>query len=79
MNRYPLDSYPLAEQRMREQGYIFDVGQISPSVIDQLRVGMQLGIIKASYDSWPLRGLPGGERRRVYELINRKPLVPPLS
>lgn len=77
MNRYALDSYPAAESRIRSNGFIFDVGQISPSVLSQLYAGASLGLIKISRDSWPFRGLtiePGVEVRTVFEMVRKDPL-----
>lgn len=69
-SRYPIDSYAKAEDRMRSNGYIFDVGQISPSVRAELYLGEKLGLIKITSDSWPIRGLAvnPNDKRVVFEL-----------
>lgn len=74
MNRYSLDSYQTAEDRMRTAGHIFDVGQIAPSVMSQLYAGVHLGLLKVSRDSWPIRGLnllPDVPTRTTFELVRK--------
>jgi hypothetical protein len=74
MDRYPIDSYSKAEDRMRSFGYIFDVGQISPMVRTELYLGEKLGLISVTSDSWPIRGLevPVNQQRVVFELKTKE-------
>lgn len=71
MNKYSITSYEQAEDRIRTYGYIWDVGQIHPNVLAQLFRGVQLGLIKTSFDGWPLR-YAGGEQKRLFEFIKHE-------
>jgi hypothetical protein len=70
MDRYHIDTYAKAEDRMRTNGFIFDVGQISPTVRTELYLGERLGLITVTSDSWPIRGLavPVNQQRVVFAL-----------
>ena len=54
MRAKTIDSYPLALEAIKQNGCLFDVGQITQSVIKQLY--MDCLVIKVTQDSWPIRG-----------------------
>jgi hypothetical protein len=64
-------TYPEAIEKIAKDGHLFDLDQISISVISQLFMARDKGIIKISYDSYPIRGQGrgSGEWVRVFELI----------
>ncbi len=67
MNRYSISSYAQALDRIRSNGFVWDVGQIAPSVIKQLDWSVARGEMIRTIDGWPLR-TEGGERRPLYQL-----------
>lgn len=80
-DRFALSSYQTAEDRIRSNGHIFDVGQISPEVLSQLYMGVSLGIIRVSRDSWPIRGLTIDDKtpvRTVFELARKESVTEPV-
>lgn len=62
-------TYDDAIGRIRKDGHLFDVGQISESVITQLYHSPST--VKVDYDSWPIRGCGkgSGEWKRIFKLI----------
>lgn len=64
-----INTYPDAMARLKEGCHLFNVGQISSEVLTQLHMAARRGDIKASMDSWPLRGFSGPDQtmRWVFE------------
>ncbi len=78
MPKYLITSYSQLIDRMRSNGHVFDVGQISPLVLSHAYAAVHDGLIKVSIDSWPFRGFAGKESRTVFELA-RQPSIPSKS
>lgn len=56
MNRYSVNTYEQAMERIKNYGWMFDTGQIAPNVLTQLFMASYQGKLKYSQDTWPIRG-----------------------
>lgn len=74
MNKYSINTYVQAIERIKTNGCLFDTGQIAPIVKYQLHLAEINGDIKTSFDSWPIRGFgnDSGEWRRVFEFTEKQ-------
>lgn len=68
MNRYSINTFVEAVDRMRLRGWLYDVDQIAPAVLTQLHWAADRGELRRTQESWPLRG-GGGVMRTMFRLV----------